>query len=241
MKARHETRSDRTSSICTTYHVEVASNSILVLFAAAILSFTFVTSTATAGTKKPTLLTRGDISESVALTNRLGLNFTTPYSATWTYEYKGRTRIVSINQLPPLTVFRVGSGAYDETNGGVDQFVCGAGAVCPKPNGDDPLFTLRGLFIGTEMQDAISGFTTTITNAPTGVHLVFTHRVFAGLASTCISLHGQVRLIQEWCLSAHGIVTYGDYSHRILRMTRFTNHVNISAFALPQDAELMNN
>ncbi len=163
------------------------------------------------------------------------------FTATWTYSVKHRTTDVTVSQVPGWTRIELSDGAMDlSSTSGTVYVVCPRGARCPGAR-NDPLFTTRGLVIGTEMGDALEGYTTTLADAPVGVSLRFTHATIAGLRSTCVALLGGRVVSQKLCITASGVITYASYAHRRLMLTSFRRAVLPQVAVVPANATRVTN
>jgi hypothetical protein len=163
------------------------------------------------------------------------------FTGTWTYRFRGKTTSVTVSQVPPSTLFSMSDGEEDLTTPNGTYLICAHRRRCPGIVANDPLFTTRGLFVDTELGDALDGFTTTLANAPAGITLKFSHASFAGLHSTCISLFGGPNLSQKWCITSSGVITYGDYAHRHFYLTSFRGSAPYDTSVVPAAARSVTN
>jgi hypothetical protein len=151
----------------------------------------------------------------------------------------GTNATVTIEQMPPKTLFSTGQGdiifdgskTYYCSNGGKQCVVYGAGAA-------NPLAALTNLFSPATAVTALQQAEGYAAAKTAGYNVSFSSQTFAGQSSKCVSGNGSQGNF-KYCITNSGILAYGGGNGNSFSLTSYSSSVSSSDFSLPAGATVI--
>lgn len=195
----------------------------------------------TAGTAATTVPANPDsvASELNALAATIKGGETAVYKAVYSSSGQGATGQVTIEQKPPRSLFKSGSGEAIDT--GSAAYYCSTSApvscITEGTGAADPLSALVQAFspssIATALQEAASQMSAHVQ----GYNAAFSSGTFAGVAADCVTVtsSGQTG---KYCVTKGGVLAYAGSTTESLQLTSYSTSVADSDFSLPPGATI---
>ncbi|MHB8593418.1 MAG: hypothetical protein ACYDB3_03670, partial [Acidimicrobiales bacterium] len=149
----------------------------------------------------------------------------------------GNTQTITIEQMPPKSVFASSDGSVIDD--GTTTYFCSASegqSTCVKESGNsNPLASLAEIFSPVTAIDALKLAQTEAAAHLAGYNVSFSSQSFAGQDSTCVSVTASGQT-EKYCVTKSGILAFEGTSGSTFALTSYSTAVSDSDFSTPAGA-----